>query len=224
MVETLKQTERLRNLSLFYTHAVIEAGHQYADSRFSPVGEKDLYLSKMGKEIAMEIRESFMLPSSLWWFIDELHCSPDGIDKSFIENLRDMNKKTGFNPEVTIFESNKNLQDEALSLIERIPEEHLLKYRKGVSLIRDGQSNYLLCQKDKNKNLYDPKCCLIDAALYVKKWDTTKREGVCITILPNVYEDQQDTTKLILERADFSIPIVNIYYTHSGVVAIERNF
>lgn len=213
--------------SLPFKKAVIEGGHFYVDHRLSPVGEDDYAFSKIGQYLAVKVGNASQIPCNIWWFIDDIHGDHDLINGSrcFIENNLD-GSSIGFHPNVVIRESEEDLHKEALSLVEQIPDEYLLNLRKGVSLKRDDRSNYILCHKDRMKNLIDPNCCLLDAALYRRKWESMGKEGVCITILPErsgKARDQQTTTSLILEKAGTPIPILNIYFDHHQIT-YDRNY
>lgn len=209
---------------------VIEAGHYYVDQTFSPLGKEDINMATLGASLAGKLKDRLRKPVSLWWFVDELHINlktqtNNGLNGTEHFDVRKRYRENGFSPHVVVFESEPALQNEALELVSRIPIDRVQKYRKGISLIRGyGLSNYILCERDKHGGLTTPKCSLIDAALYLRKWRVTEEEGICVTILPDVYRDQQATTRLILDSIGFSVPVMSVFFDQDHKITYDANF
>ncbi len=210
-----------------FQSAIIEAGHFYADKGMSPMGDSDVRHAMMGIDLVSEVlRNIGGKQARLWWFIDEMHQN-DHFDRMTQDGLfssplyEEMKRRWTLPPDNIVFESEPELQQEALNLVDKIPGEWLINMRKGISLVREGMPNYILCKKDSRKKFCDPSCSLLDAALYVRKSEFTEENGVCITILPEEYRSQQDTTKLILKRTGYNIPILNVYFNKTREVSLD---
>jgi hypothetical protein len=196
---------------------IIEGGHFYADQKHSPLQEEDREYAKHGIRLALDLH-NITDESFIWWFIDNLH------GEDFNQAIyKDLLLQWGNIPIQTVYEADPGLLTEALHLTERIPSNMLLKLRKGVSLINGGgQPNQILYKN--NKYTPEPMCALIDAALYLRKWEFLEEKGDCITVLPEKYRGQQKNTLDILNAIKVRIPITNIYFDKTGEIKLVEGF
>lgn len=213
------ETIGLEKMMTGYPAIAIEAGHIYTDCTASPLGKLDRQMALKGVTIGAGLSRSLRNRADIskWVFIDELHQSPENPQVTTDEILRTY-AVHGFEPDVVVLESNPDLGEAALDVINHIRElspNRLITMRKGYSLRSTipGSPNILLAQRDKKGNAINPKCSLIDAALTIAKFQYMEYQGATLTVLPEEYTSQQEHTRQILTAAQCELPMYNIFYS-----------
>lgn len=191
--------------------AVIEGGHVYVDPTQSILKDKDFLSAEYGIKISLDIYKNGK-KNFIWWFIDDLHKNGQ-----VSPIYKDLPAQWGSVPYIIMTEADPSLNQEALDLIPRFPKDQLLEYRKGIVLKGEFDSNYGLCKK--NDSGLVPSCNLIDAALYIRKFNFLNRRGGCITILPEEYINQQTAVHAMLDALKEEIPVINVYFNNKGEIS-----
>ncbi len=190
--------------SEIYTTAVIEAGHFYANQSLT---QEQLSGIDVGKTMIKKLNElGFQtIPCIL---IDNYNA----VDTKSESNLVEI-QGYDYNPKLVLWE--KDAVPYSISLLESLKQNDKTKEKKGNMYLKEGFS--ILQNKDGKYS-----CALLDAGLYVMKFDLYS--GICVTVLPESYKSQQETTKRILKGTGQEIPIINIYYKEDGENQTDQQF
>jgi hypothetical protein len=182
----------LQQPDISYKSAIVEAGHFYANN---PITTEELYGLDIGGQVTQKLQDIglIIIPCIL---VDNYN-APDIYSQQNLSQLAE----SGYNTDWVFWE--REVVPDAEELLEKLASGNKTKSKKGKTYLKEGFS--LLVD---DKGTYS--CSLLDAGLYVNKYYLSG--GMCLTILPETFKPQQETTKRILKAAEYNIPIMNIYY------------
>lgn len=172
--------------------AVVEAGHFYANDQIT---EEELHGLNIGTEVSKKLQDMglVVIPCLL---VDNYNAPDIYSDK----NLSQL-KQEGYPTDWVFWE--REVTPDAKELLVKLSETNKIKSKRGNTYLKEGFS---LLVDDKGKY----SCTILDAGLYINKFYLSN--GICVTVLPEKFKPQQETTKRILKAAGYTIPILNIYY------------
>lgn len=183
--------------------ASVEAGHFYANET---IGHEQEIGVEVGKAV-LEVLSEIGIKATTCLLIDDYHAHDTG---GIIEGNVKQLGKLGFVPEMVF--SEKRMISEAWGILGDLTKLGKVKdKRDGRRFLKDGWIHLA-------DTIY-PTCSLMDAALYKTKHGMFS--GVCVTVLPGSYIDQQEKTKQILKSAGLKIPILNVFFNSEGKVSLE---
>jgi hypothetical protein len=186
----------LQQNNIVHKAAVVEAGHFYANN---PITTEELQGLTIGIQATQKLKDMglVVIPCTL---VDNYN-APDIYSQQNLSQL----KNDGYSTDWVFWE--KEVVADAEELLGKLSDGNKIKQKKGKTYLKEGFS---LLVDDTGKY----SCSLLDAGLYVNKFFLSG--GICVTVLPETFKPQQETTKKILKAAAYNIPIMNIYYAQDS--------
>lgn len=180
---------------------IVEAAHIYADKE--PGMEQ-----QAGARWASEVLASLKQSTHKTLLVDDIHVTSPKLDIAFYKAWLE---KQGYPVDEVVLES--VLKPDAYQVLAQVKESVPSK-KIAVSKETKG-SEGLWTQAGKVPLLVagQPSCCLLDAAFYMRKFQTGE---LCITVLPfkgdQNYVEQQQQTLALLKKVKPDIQVVNIFF------------
>lgn len=221
----MQQITQTLNTNNFLS-ASVEVGHFYVDpTNYENQDNDDIHALSLdiGTTLVHNLKNSGISVSTLL-FIDDLHTS-DKYNSTSLDSIVDTHlaeyKSQGFIPDQIVYET--TLIQDAYKILHKLPK--IEKKSNGSMLLKqfDSEGSYVNRFRllDASGN---PSCALLDATLYEHKWNMQQNQGVCITVLPINYEDQQNKTKYVLKQAGIFVPILNLYFDSQGILSVDFDY
>ncbi len=216
MIEQLTQLNFIKGLpNVGQTPTIcVEAGHIYTDETPSLKHEIG---AMVGAKVSSLLEEmGFSVQRML--FIDDYNAVSNDLD---IGSYQSLLQGHGFAPEVTVMES--SLTQNAQEIVETLEKQGLTEEnRNGTVVLKKGHKREkdIVLKKSPGMGLV-PSCAALDAALYLKKFETV---GVCVTVLHQEWKGQQEGVKKVLNALGKSIPILEVYYTDDGDIEFDFDY
>jgi hypothetical protein len=212
MIETLIQEHIFVNAAVqqFAVTACVEAAHIYSDE--SPDVTHEL-AAKVGASTCLALANLGVEVSGLL-FVDDYNPSSFDLD---LEKYMGMLNAQGFPVSKVVMES--SLQNYACCLVDELEANGMTKRKKDGKVYLLGGSQILLKKSDLLGN--KPACDVLDAAFYINK---SEEAGLCVTVLPFDYREQQEKVKELLKILGYEISILNVYFNQEGEVDLDFNY
>lgn len=232
VTQQINQILSTHNLSSAY----VEMGHFYVDHSYLPNQDTEMHSQGIdfGTYLVDDLKQHGIKVSTMV-FIDDLHTTryfnhqdiPTLVDNRLAEY-----KSRGFEPDITVYE--KSLVDPAKKLMLVLLEKDAERKNKKKILQTVPESKVIFMKHFDSQGSFDrfhllngygiPTCELLDAALYIEKNKMMSEGGICMTVLPVSYQNQQYRTKAILKQAGIAIPILDLYFDKEGTLSVDFDF
>ena len=212
-------------LGNIFSTAMVEAGHFYVRDGLS---SEQLQGIAVGRQVIAALQDMGMQVSSCM-FVDDFHLNgkdPHGTGAFKSENLSDPKVRdaiisasieslqdTGFAPEKVYLEN--DFAAPAQALYHQLEQAGVLKHKKDGTVRLNG---IVVLTSDGT-----PSCSLLDAATYLGKAQDLDG-GLLVTVLPEKWERQQETTRAILAALNQKPPILNVYFSEGGELKVTFDF
>jgi hypothetical protein len=205
-----------------YKTALVEAGHFYANKE---VGDEQEVGVQVGQELIGRL-SSLGVRAVPALFIDNYNASDPG---DMVKRNRAVLEGWGWTPGNVLWE--RQAVGTAMGLIEKLnATENPVTHKPLANQWRNGSCHleWHTPRTTQHGLIYDHddiqlmnreghlSCPVLDAASHVQRWQTMGQEGVCVTVLPDTYQQQQWEMQQVLRLSGLQVPIINAFYDRQG--------